>query len=117
MKWRLAVAKNTPLPWKLHDRHGGDLITDEAGKCGVARMIVRIHSIEEMHPAEMRANGDLVVRAVNAHADLLAACEAVLQRINTGENPAAGCVAAPTAEIACRQMLESAIAKAKGGAS
>lgn len=44
---------------------------------------------------------------------LLEACQAALAFIETGANPAAGCVAAPTADVAIVEMLRSAIAAAE----
>lgn len=46
--------------------------------------------------------------------ELLTACEAALEFIEHGKNPASGCVAAPTGDVATAQMLRAALAKANG---
>ncbi len=53
-----------------------------------------------------KANADLIVRAVNSHAELLKACEAALPVLQLDEHAGD--------EIS---MIEAAIAKAKGGTS
>lgn len=47
-------------------------------------------------------------------ADLLEACKVALAFIEDGKNPAAGCIAAPTGDIATAQVLRAAILKTEG---
>lgn len=54
-----------------------------------------------------KANADFIVRAVNAHDDLLAACEAALQNMKDFCDTS-------QLDMAVRETLEAAINKAKG---
>lgn len=65
---------------------------------------------------DVRADADLLARAVNAHADLLAACEAALPQIKKAllvRRALVGDVPGGIARTA--ELLSAAIALAKGG--
>ena len=85
------MSEATPSPWKFLDREDPmhALICTEDGFCGIARPIANIYSGQELHKEEMRANANLIVRAVNSHDALLEACKALRDRIEvlqgTGE--------------------------------
>ena len=108
----MSKAKHTPLPWKLWPAAKGDdggsgrpMITDESGAAGVAQFIQRIREYDRLYPKEAAANAEFVVRACNAHYDLLAACKAM---VRTGKAPA---------DIdAAYDLMRAAIAKAEGRA-
>jgi hypothetical protein len=62
---------HTPIPWKAtRYSHYGILVT--AKKRAIAGMMYRL--------PEDQANAEFIVRACNAHADLLAALEAAIER-------------------------------------
>lgn len=67
---------NTPGPWQFLDRKDAQhcLVTDAAGKSGIARPIESIHEYNVPYPEEMRANG----RMIAAAPELFAACESAL---------------------------------------
>src|SRR5690349_16479959 len=69
------MSEATPRPWKFLDREDPmhALICTEDGFCGIARPIGNIYGGLEIHKEEMRANANLIVRAVNNHDALLAA--------------------------------------------
>lgn len=73
-------------------------------------------TIAEFYGDNAEENAAQVILCVKSHDDLLAACESARAFLRDGSNPAAGCVAAPTAEVALQQMLDAAISKANGGA-
>lgn len=74
------TAKHTPTPWKFWDRKADGpnaLITDEAGKSGIARPIDRIRDGVVNLP-EMRVNAEFIVHACNFHKALVDALADVL---------------------------------------
>jgi hypothetical protein len=79
-------ATHTPLPWESEDY----CVTAEGGTVGVAILepLVRFWVRQPVtDPETMAANARLIVRAVNAHAALVAACESALKAL-TGPDSA-----------------------------
>lgn len=68
-------ATHTPLPWVWDADDFGIYQRAADGSCGpqIARIVTETDESET--DAVNRADAALIVRAVNAHADLLAACE------------------------------------------
>jgi hypothetical protein len=73
MKWVRAMGKHTATPWQVHDNCGrkGEIgiLADDA-PCLIAIMA---NGGRGEWPIEAKANAEFIVRAVNAHDDLLAA--------------------------------------------
>ena len=66
---------HTPGPWKVGSRHPGRVIADG----GFIACCTR-HPDDDDQPNEVEAaNAHYIVRAVNSHASLLAACEAIVE--------------------------------------
>ncbi len=73
---------HTPLPWEVGERigDGSPVVTYQA------RDIATV----ENYYGDGEANAELIVRAVNAHDDLLAACKALMKQIE--DHDPAGCI-------------------------
>jgi hypothetical protein len=95
-------AKRTPEPWKRSERIGYTIRITARGR-GIA--FIDTPSIALDHEDE--ANAEFIVRACNAHDDLLAALEGALRGII---NPCAH----PTAQQARIKQARAAIVKARG---
>jgi hypothetical protein len=69
--------KHTPLPWVIERGADNPLIVahTEAGPLTVAEVLDDVYP----YTAEQRANAELIVRAVNSHADLLTALEQIAE--------------------------------------
>ena len=84
--------QHTPTPWAFD----GYSITDESGKT-----VSNVFESGAISVAEQCANARMIVRAVNAHADLVAALELI--HANAAESPEW-----------IRARIAPALAKAKG---
>ncbi len=95
----MSDTKHTPLPWVIREEvNGYAYIGHEHPESPPVAMIPH-------ESPEDRANVALILTAVNAHADLLAACEAFVAADNHDGITLAF------------NMASAAIAKAKGGAA
>lgn len=98
---------HTPTPWRILDRnipfHAHEIVCDVPPRVGIARL-PWANEIDT-------ANAELIVRAVNSHADLVEACksaEVVLSSLEcTGDKPLS------TGQVL--DQLRAALALAKGG--
>lgn len=98
---------HTPLPWVVQDNSDeryGQLRVDSVTEGAVA--VVGLRAGEPLG-AEFHANAALIVRAVNAHADLLEAAEGALQWIED-------CGELRDGDSGCTDALRTAITKARG---
>ena len=109
------MSEATPRPWErtarfIYKAGKGSLVICELQGSGgqyVERQELRL---DDPRFAEIHANGDFIVRAVNAHDELLAACEAALPLVYM-----LGVKMNGPLEIAeTHTALVAAIAKAKG---
>ena len=95
----------TPRPWKVGTRNPGRVMTD-------FKVIAQTDFIDESHPtSEHEANARLIVRAVNAHDELLAACKLALTFSREG-CPDPGCLVCQQHDAETAQ-LKAAIALAE----
>ena len=97
-------AKHTPIPWQADIANDGGFIifAPHMGFAG-QNLVVASRSPHEHRVPEMRANAELIVRAVNAHAHMLA----LLKELIDIEGPCPG-----NAEWA--HKVRAAISKAEG---
>lgn len=98
----MSDAKNSPLPWSMHETGKNDVTT--------------VHHISNANGSliaeyVMPADAALIVRAVNAHSDLLAALESVMQ---WGNDSGKMFKFAAESDSGVMQAIHAAIAKAKG---
>jgi hypothetical protein len=93
--------RHTPLPWKADGPEVFALDADGNFNCHVATA----WSFPYLGPGpdEAVANAAMIVRAVNAHADLLGACEAFLE-----------CPPRDRHDLHLEEIVRAALAKAKG---
>lgn len=97
----MSEAKHSPTPWGIYITQDRSVwVTDATGRM-VAEMVA------QKHPAGVLANAEQLCAAVNAHHDLLAACEAVLAQWGR-DNPY------PLVEAVA--SVRRAVVAAKGGA-
>lgn len=96
------IAKPTPLPWRAV---GAEVRADERSKVADCD-----NHIPYVRDGEGEANAALIARAVNAHADLLAACEGIVAVFTATSRPDFDAFA-----DAVRACL-AAVGKAKAGA-
>lgn len=94
--------KHTPTPWRTVAGYGGINVIG-ANEYGVAL----VHQLVGLNAPQTEANAEFIVRAVNCHDELLAACKAALGSFEKYEtqftsHPLFG-------------ELRAAIAKAEGG--
>lgn len=86
--------RHTPLPWRKEDHQTAPC--DIVGPNG--NVLAHVFFTDE---EEGEANADLVVRAVNSHDDLLAACKHAVHLLNSdGKNSASSIVGVCLAAIA-----------------
>lgn len=104
--------KHTPLPWNTSREDMQSYTVNHDDNTGEAEHVVYIYRNEQPRIAvfagklnNARDDARLIVNAVNAHADLLAACEAVLRFADDPNY---------TQATTLRQQVEAAIAKATG---
>lgn len=71
----MADAKHTPTPWHAGHDEDGHLVFNSDLSAVVAGTDTDEGNYETEH-----ANAEFIVRAVNSHADLLAACELVIRQ-------------------------------------
>jgi len=92
-------SKHTPTPWHVVDKPDSDWLDVESEHMGVCRL-----------PRDRFASGDaaMIVRAVNAHDDLVAALRNLLHEARHFGNP--------EMDVA-KDAAEAALAKAEGGAA
>jgi hypothetical protein len=95
------VSKHTPTPWRQQGEPNGHRINGEGGPVAVA-------SPRFMDRTERLANAAFIVRACNAHEDLLAACKKLLGLVRERPENLASYGAHYTVQDA-----EAAIAKAE----
>jgi hypothetical protein len=94
--------KHTPLPWEfVLSNSGPAIISGEIGR----------HTIICSGLSGNRANGHLIVTAVNSHAELVAALEAAVARIQLANAEAPG----NSILSAWLPQAHAALAKAKEG--
>lgn len=86
-----------PAPWGLYLTADRDIWIQDANERIVCEMV------PAKHPAGALANAEHLCRAVNCHADLLAACEAALEFLSRS-----------VSDFELRHQLRSAIADARG---
>ena len=102
------AGSHTPTPWELHP---GDPSVIRAAVVGAQRCTAAVAVVRYglRSNAEAEANAELIVRAVNCHADLLAALRRIVDiRNGPHEHKALG---------KCQEMYEvafAAVAKAEG---
>lgn len=71
---------HTPGPWRISDcTLGRKLLIEHGDESTISLVIGSVY--EDGGRLPQRANAELIVRAVNSHADLLAALEAALETI------------------------------------
>lgn len=95
---------NSPLPWNVEHPFGEPGVYIAAPDTS---LVAKIYG----NGPYADANADLVVRAVNSHADLLSALESVAKFYQDNFD------AMPVAFQTFDHIVSAAIAKAKGGAS
>lgn len=104
----MSKPKHSPLPWHP-SKIKGRVEADDGTKY---HRMMPVCVVGWEHGQPQQANLELIVRAVNAHDDLLAACKAELkaqrQCFCSAES---GC-----ARTIRREIMEKAVAKAEGGA-
>ena len=103
------MSKHTPGPWELHHNIGrkGEIgIVADAAPC-----IIAVMGNQNAWPAEARANAEFIVRACNAHDELLAALELAMECM-----PDPDYRGTTEAQRAAHASMSAAIRKAKGGA-
>ncbi len=93
------MSNHTPLPWRVD----GVCLDCTPVSIWSGRSGALAHVYDFPDPATKNANAEFIVKAVNCHADLLAACKAVLA---DRENHC---------QSGHLEMLHNAIAKAEGG--
>lgn len=105
---------HTPLPWEVDtDEHG--LYRIRAWQDDIHCVVAAVHGDPDYSP-ECEGNAALIVRSVNAHADLLAAlreCHKIGVMLGTGN--ARERVSASNGGRMIRAVVDAAIAKAKRG--
>ncbi len=76
--------KHTSTPWKANTITSG-WIEDSEGTLVAAAQCHALHSAAAVTctAAQMAANAEFIVKAVNSHDDLLAACRTVVTRLGT----------------------------------
>ena len=74
-----AITQHTPTPWTWHDL--GD------GKYSIVHWGPLAYLGDAKEPGDGAANAALIVRAVNAHADLVAACKPIIEAGEDGRIP------------------------------
>lgn len=91
----MSESKHTPTPWRFDDNHMyvycGDHVIVTCNDPSTA--------VGGLSAEEIEANAEFIVRACNAHDDLLTACEAVVLAARL-KDPIAGVVAVTLAECA-----------------
>lgn len=97
------MSKHTPVPWFSLS---GGYISASVGPDWYSKLVARTQSaIEE----DGRANAAFIVRACNAHDDLLEACKEAAEWLESGANGDAWA-------LAPAKTLRAAIARAEGRA-
>ena len=100
------MSEHSPLPWRIYALENSNALhIDDAG----GQDIVTAWGWGEPEDA-MRANAAFIVRAVNCHADLLAALKSTLDWLSSFSMPPAATIAEKQDHMA---ILEAAIAKAE----
>lgn len=81
------VAPTTPTPWiaskVMHVTDSGDLIVDVVAQEDGEK--VRVAQVYGGTEGQSEANADMLVKAVNCHEDLLAACKEVVDNWEAGD--------------------------------
>jgi hypothetical protein len=118
----MSKVDRTPGPWKVgHTNRHGYAQIDSPTHLGLAEVPVEIRYNDDVCPRlseQARANVEFIVRACNAHDDLLAACEswvAYFDQLDDLSEPGHSLV-----ENYHRKRVEAtraAVSKAKGGAA
>lgn len=120
----MSARKHSPIPWRLGYRDGsgmGTIITEKRERTEYGLLpkkeVARLHwgcsccdSGADAMSEEDKANADLIVRAVNSHAELLEALEGLMTDLSGGPKKCGhdfSCVCAGDA-------ARAEIAKAKG---
>ena len=70
---------HSPLPWGLHDAGTPAPTICKEREDGSCHEIAALTGCQGMSREELLANGELIVRAVNSHDELVAACEALVE--------------------------------------
>ncbi len=97
----MSESKHTPVPWSVRDNENGTLVINATEPDGSPCQPARINgnADDEVYGPVTRANAEFIVRACNAHDDLLEACKAIVHAANMGDS-AMGGVAATLAGFA-----------------
>ena len=98
------IAERTPSPWLLHyqppDTQVGDGL--DFSIQAVNGPVICLISESYQTPQQLRADLNFIIRACNAHDDMLAALEAVTAEWREGYG------------LRCKPQVDAAIAKARG---
>lgn len=110
-------AQHTGLPWEVK-RLGRHVYVEAVSGKPDGGFICDTQADEAFNPEERKrieANAALIVRAVNSHDGLLAACRDAVNTLRAGSsnNPIPDTALEPWASSLCRQ-LDRAIARAEG---
>ena len=113
------VAHNSPLPWEAQDDGPGTdkrYIYSTAAECKGNGAVAVVYSQEFFGGTRVgMANADLIVRAVNSHAALVEACEALENVFAATERAKAGLRDFAVCDLtAARKQARAALALAKG---
>lgn len=101
------MERHTELPWAIGSTSDDiGIVARNAGHGGKLVAMVVYDEDEAQDEDERFANAQLIVRAVNSHAELLAACKRALRALGVEGHE-------PSPEHA-RETLRAAIAKAEG---
>ena len=106
--------RTTPRPWKIED--STHIVQAVGNAAGVVVCDVENYSRFTQDDARNAANAELIVRAVNAHDDLVAACKAALQlawEVGSESEDGVGTLLADGRGDLWRQ-LTAAVTKAEG---
>jgi hypothetical protein len=98
----MAESRHTPGPWRVNSGHGELWI--ESVKHGRVICAFEKHRTGQ-YTEQDGANAEFIVRACNAHDELLAACEALISQYDAPGGPAL------TEQV---EAVRAAIAKARG---
>ena len=105
------TTQHTPPPWHLDRRFDGAAILDASPDSDDGHfLLATFKDWGQMHDGE--ANAEFTVRAVNAHADLLAACKAALLDRHPDQTITGDVFTAICQDLVCVR-LRAAIAKAE----
>lgn len=87
------MSTHTPVPWERNIPPASHYPTIFAGR----NKHVCTMSVRGMDPAQVEANMEFLLRAVNCHEDLLAACERLLRAADNSNCDSGACDAARAA--------------------